>query len=244
MADQQRADEGGTGSSRTRGLLGDVLVCLAIAIVTIAGTAALWVKGGGAWFDDSYIRIVGWVGALVSLVGVLLAYLIFRRQKRDADSASARQIDILSGLQEVMGQVHAKVTDLAMHRANEAISDSEAEEGAGLEDLWADVAPERSAGELYLTSPSGKRRRVFEPRDIPMAVVGALVGEWRRQGLSGKWPLGALRGAFRAEGKGNHPWYLILVPPHDEDNPRMWKVTRGPGDADRAVQVTNPKQIR
>lgn len=222
----------------------DVFVCLALTVVVIGGTAIIWSIGGGGWFDDPYLRIVGWVGVLISLAGVLLAYLIFRRQKRAADDESARQNKLLGRLEDVLRQVHAKVTDLAVQRANDAISDTDAEEGAGVDDLWADVTPERRGDEVYLNSPSGKRRRVLVPRDIPLAVVGALVAQWREQGLTGRWTLGALRGAFRAEGKGNHPWYLVFVPPHDDTAPQIWKVTRGPGDKDRAVLVTSPREFR
>lgn len=222
----------------------DVVVCLAISVGVIGGTAVLWATGGGSWFDDSYMRIVGWVGALISLAGVLFAYLIFRRQKRASGDESARQTELLRRLQAVLTQVHEKVTDLAVRRANDAISDTDAEEGAGVDDLWADVTPERRDDEVYLNSSSGRRRRVFVPRDIPLAVVGALVAQWRKQGLTGRRSLGALRGAFRAEGKGNHPWYLVFVPPNEDTVPQVWKVTRGPGDSDRAVLVMSPHEFQ
>jgi hypothetical protein len=222
----------------------DILVCVVIIILVIGGTVALWVAGSGSWFDEPYMRIVGWVGALISLAGVLLAYLIFRRQKRASDDESARQTVLLGRLQDVLTQVHEKVTDLAVRRANDAIPDTEAEEGATADDLWADVTRERRDDEVYLRSPSGKRRRMFVPRDIPLAVVGALIAKWREQNLTGRWTLGTLRGAFRAEGKGNHPWYLVFMPPNDDTQPQIWKVTRGPGGTDHAVLVTSPHEFQ
>ena len=155
---------------------------------------------------------------------MILAYLIFQRQKTADDTEAQRQSLILKGLGEVLDQVHSKVTDLAVQQASNAVSDSDAEEGTGVVDLWADVTPEHHGNEVYLSSPSGKKRRVFAVRDIPLAVIGALVSQWREQGRSGRWPLGALRGAFRAMGKGNHPWYLVFVPPSDNATPEIWKV--------------------
>lgn len=240
---------GGTGVDETgvspkgAGLVLDVAVCIGIVVVVVGGTVLLRVLGGGSWFDAPYMQIIGWIGALISLAGVLLAYLIFQRQKRSARVESQRQNELLGRLQDVLTQVHEKVTDIAVRRANASIPDTEAEEGKGVDDLWSDVTPERSQDEVYLSSPSGKRRRVFSTGEIPLAVLGALVNQWSKQGLTGRWSLGALRGAFRAEGKGNHPWYLVFVPPHDETGV-VWKVTRGPGGTDHAAQVTNPQEFQ
>lgn len=222
----------------------DFAICVAIALVAIGATAAIWAADGGSWFDDNYLRIVGWAGALISLAGVLLAYLIFRRQKQASTLESARQTALLGQLRAVLAQVHDKVADLAVTRANAAITDVDDEEGIELDDLWADVTPERRGDDVYLKSPSGKTRRVFAPRDIPLAVIGALVTQWRSKGLTGKWTFGALRGAIRATGKGNHPWYLVFAPPNNEGVSEIWKVTRGPGDADRAVLVNDSKEFR
>lgn len=240
---------GGTGvddsedAPRGGGLALDVAVCVGIVAGVVGGTVLLRILGGGSWFDALYLQIIGWVGVLISLAGVLLAYLIFRRQKQAAQVESHRQRQLLQRLQSVLTQVHEKVTDIAVRRANDSIPDSEAEEGKGIDDLWSDVTPERNQGEVYLSSPSGKKRRVFGTGEIPLAVISALVDQWRKQGLTGRWPLSALRGAFRAEGKGNHPWYLVFVPPNDETGV-VWKVTRGPGGTDHAVQVMNPHELR
>ncbi|MBD7996391.1 hypothetical protein H9639_13890 [Arthrobacter sp. Sa2CUA1] len=137
-----------------------------------------------------------------------------------------------------------KVSNLSIRQASDSVSDEDANEGSEEPvDLWAAFTPEEDQSEVYLTSPSGKRRRVFLPSAIPLAVVGALVRKWTEDGLTGRWTLGELRGAFRAEGKGNHPWYLVFVPPND-DNPIVWKVTRGPGGTDHAVQVRDNKDFR
>ena len=222
----------------------DVLWCFGVIVMVVAFTVALRRIGAGRWLDAEALSLVSWIGAAISLAGVLIAFLIFRRQSRNATHENSQQRKILSSLRDLVGQIDDKVTDLTVKSASEAISDAEAEEGSGGEDLWAEVAPVKVEGELYLTSASGKHRRVFTPGQIPLAVVGALVGEWKKQGLVGKWPLGSLRGAFRAIGKGNHPWYLVFSPPGDESDTVVWKVTRGPGGTDHAVRVTSPSEFQ
>ncbi|UXM91112.1 hypothetical protein [Paenarthrobacter sp. JL.01a] len=217
-----------------------------VSVVTVALVAFvcafLWKTGGGSWFEQNLLNVIGYVGVAISLVGVLLAYLIFRRQSREGKSIDRYQRLVLKDLQKLLTGVDEKVTNLALRRASDSISDADAEQTTGADDLWAAFTPESDESSVYLSSPSGKRRRVYTAENVPLAVIGALVKKWDEEGLTGRWTLGTLRGAFRAEGKGNHPWYLVFVPPGG-DTPIIWKVSRGPGGTDHAVPVKDRGQF-
>lgn len=227
-----------------KGTVIDVTVCILAVFLVIAACVLLWWQKGGTWFEQPLLNVIGYVGVAVSLMGVLLAYLIFRRQAREGASASRYQKRVLAELQSLLVGVDQKVSDLAVQQASDSVSDAEAEQGAAAEDLWAAFTTETDDSAVYLSSPSGKRRRVYVPRAVPLAVIGALVKTWDGQGLTGRWTLGALRGAFRAEGKGNHPWYLVFAPPGEDSQPRVWKITRGPGGTDHAVQIRDGSEFQ
>lgn len=216
----------------------DVVVCTAAVLVVVGACLFLWWMGGGGWLEQLLLNIIGYIGVVISLAGVLLAYLIFRRQSREGKIADRYQRRVLAELQQVLSGIDEKVTNLAVKRASDSIPDIDAEQSSGAEDLWAAFTTESDDSAIYLNSPSGKKRRVYVPSAIPLAVVGALVKIWNEDGHTGRWTLGTLRGAFRAEGKGNHPWYMVFVPP-GEDMPIIWKVSRGPGGTDHAVKVTD-----
>jgi len=221
----------------------DAATCVVVIAVVAGGSALIWWGGGGTWFEQSALNVIGYVGAAVSLVGVLLAYLIFRRQSREAKSTDRYQRRVLTDLERALAGVDEKISNLALQQAINQVSDADVEQTlGGAEDLWDAFKPESEDAAVYLSSPSGKRRRVYDPSRIPLAVVAALVKGWDEHGLSGRWALGTLRGAFRAEGKGNHPWYLVLVPP-EEEAPIIWKVSRGP-QGSYAVQVKNSQEFR
>lgn len=219
-----------------RAIYVDALVCIVAVLAAVVGCGLIWLFGGGGLFEQALLNVVGCAGVVISLVGVLLAYLIFRRQLRDSETTDRYQRKVLANLQQVLGGVDEKVTNLSVQQASDRVSDADAEQSTGTVDLWAKFTPESDDSEVYLNSPSGKRRRVYVPSAIPLAVIGALVKVWDEDGHTGRWTLGTLRGAFRAEGKGNHPWYLVFVPPSGE-TPILWKVTRGPGGTDHAIQV-------
>lgn len=235
-----------SADQKRRGLevIVDIVVCLATCLVVVGATVLLWLTGGGSWFEQPLLNVIGYLGVVISLVGVLIAYLIFRRQSRDGHEASRYQTQVLADLRQVLDGVDRKLTDLSLQRASDSVSDADAEQSSGAEDLWAAFTPESDDRAVYLNSPSGKKRRVYVASDVPLAVVGALVKIWDQAGMTGRWTLGSLRGAFRAEGKGNHPWYLVLVPPGDEEQPVIWKVTRGPGGSDHAVRVNSGKEFQ
>ncbi|MEQ4519290.1 hypothetical protein ABLI39_08010 [Pseudarthrobacter sp. B907] len=227
-----------------KGTVVDVTVCILGVLLVVAVCLLLWWQKGGTWFEQPLLNVIGYVGVAVSIVGVLLAYLIFRRQAREGASANHYQKRVLAELQLLLVGVDQKVSDLAVQQASDSVPDAEAEQGAAAEDLWEAFTPETEDSAVYLSSPSGRRRRVYVPRAIPLAVIGALVKTWDGQGLTGRWTVGALRGAFRAEGKGNHPWYLVLAPPGDDSTPRVWKVTRGPGGTDHAMQIRDGREFQ
>lgn len=220
----------------------DVIVCIGVVIASVAVTALLWCAGGGGWFEQPLLNVIGCVGVVVSLAGGLLAYLIFRRQSREGENADRYQRKVLADLQRLLVGVDEKLTNLK--RASDTIPDADAEQSMGAEDLWDAFTTESDGSEVYLNSPAGKKRRVYLPGAVPIAVVGALVKKWGDDGLTGRWTLDTLRGAFRAEGKGNHPWYLVFMPPGDDNTPRIWKVSRGPGGTDHAVPITDGKEFR
>lgn len=220
----------------------DAWVCIAAVVLVVMACVLFWQIGGGNWFEQPLLNVIGCIGVLVSLVGVLLAYLIFRRQSREAEVSNAYQQEVLDDLQQLLTGVDEKVTNLAVRSASDSIPDADAEQSAGAEDLWAAFTPENDESAVYLNSPSGKKRRVYSATGVPLAVIGALVKKWDESGLTGRWTLGTLRGAFRAEGKGNHPWYLVFVPP-SEDKPIIWKVSRGPGGTDHAIKVEDGQQL-
>ncbi|MFF2345951.1 hypothetical protein [Pseudarthrobacter sp. NPDC058119] len=221
----------------------DVLVCTVAVLVVAAACLLLWWMGGGGWLEQPLLNIIGYIGVVISLAGVLLAYLIFRRQSREGKISDRYQRRVLAELQQVLSGVDEKVSNLAVKRASDSIPDTDAEQSTGAEDLWAAFTPESDDSAVYLNSPTGKKRRVYVPSAIPLAVVGALVKIWNEDGHTGRWTLGTLRGAFRAEGKGNHPWYMVFVPP-GEEMPIIWKVSRGPGGTDHAVKVTDGQEFR
>lgn len=224
-----------------RAVVLDVLITVATTLAAIGLTIWLWLNGAGTWFETPFLNVVAWMGALVSLAGVLLAYLIFRRQARQSTKSTSYSNQVLSDLQELLARVDGKVTDV-MEQMSNRVPDAEAEAESNVRDLWADVTPQEAEGATYLVSPSGKRRRLYPPGSVPLAVVGALVSVWRADGRTGRWDLRTLRGAFRAEGKGNHPWFLVFVPPGQKE-PVLWKVTRGPNDKDSAIEVKTTAQL-
>lgn len=225
-----------------RDIMIDVLVAVMIFAAGVGLAALLWLWGSGRWFDQPFLNVVSWVGALISLAGVVLAYLIFRRQARQSKRSTQYRNRVLSDLEVLISGVDTKVTDM-VDRLSLQVSDADAEDGSNVRDRWRDLMPVPSGEhDAYVNSPSGKRRRLFLPGDVPLAVLGALVGEWQKSGHTGRWNLSALRGAFRAEGKGNHPWYLVFIRPDDEAT-EMWKVTRGPGGTDHASKITSGKDF-
>lgn len=241
--DRLETDDKGEPNHR-KSIIIDVIVCVGAVVVVVGACLLLWSHNGGAWFEQPLLNVIGYVGVAVSVTGVLLAFLIFRRQARDGVKANRYQAKVLSELQLLLVDVDQKVNVLAVQQASDSVTDADAEQSSGAEDLWDAFKPETDDSAVYLNSPSGKKRRVYVPAAIPLAVISALVKTWDGQGLTGRWALGTLRGAFRAEGKGNHPWYLVFVPPGDDNRPRVWKVTRGPGGTDHAVQVTDGREFR
>jgi hypothetical protein len=227
-----------------RDLVVDVIVCCIATLVVVGAVVLVWRLGGGSWFEQLLLNVIGYIGVLISLAGVLLAYLIFRRQKRDGEDTDKYQQEVLADLKLVLAGVDAKVSGLVLQQASDQVLDDDAEQTAGVEDLWDSFKPVSDDNAVYLKSPSGKQRRVYEPDSIPLAVVGALVKTWDANGLRGRWTLGTLRGAFRAEGKGNHPWYLVFVPPAESGPPIIWKVTRGPGGTDHASPVEDNQEFK
>lgn len=232
------------------GRLFEWFVSICVILAAAGACWGIWWLGGGSWFEQELLNVIGYVGVLISLSGVLIAFLIFRQQKREQvqaqrfqTSAQASQSKVLEDLGRVLDRVEQKV-DQTLESASSTVSDSEAEEGSGAADLWANVLPEGDGDVArYVVSRNGKRRRLFLPGAIPLAVIGALVKVWDEAELTGRWALSTLRGAFRAEGKGNHPWYLVFVAPSEESNPQIWKVTRGPGGTDHAVEVTDGREF-
>lgn len=245
------SDESGKAqtSNKRAGLAVDWIVCVAAVIIAIAACWAIWIAGGGTWFDQGLLSVIGYVGVAISLVGVLIAYLIFRHQKRESElaqhfqeMAQASQSKVLDELGHILQRVEDKM-DKTLDRVATHLPDTDEETGAV--DLWANVIPEADDVDArYLVSPSGKRRRVYLPGSVPLAVIGALVKAWDEAALTGRWTLSTLRGAFRAEGKGNHPWYLVFVPEGDDSEPRIWKLTRGPGGSDHAAPITDGREFR
>jgi hypothetical protein len=235
-------DRAGGPDTRKRDFVVDVVVAAVIVIVVIGMVLLLWWWGTGHAFDQPFLNVVSWMGAAISLAGVVLAYLIFRRQTRQSKRSTRYRNRVLADLQLLMSGVDSKVTDV-VDRLSREVPDADAEAGSDVRDRWRDLMPVPSGeGSVYVSSPSGKQRRLYLPGDVPLAVLGALVGEWAKGDHSGRWNLSALRGAFRAEGRGNHPWYLVFLRPEDEET-ELWKVTRGPGGTDHAVKVTSSKQF-
>ncbi len=175
----------------------------------------------------------------MSLAGVVLAVLIFRRQTRAAKVDGERQQTVLDAIRGTLGDVHSAVRGM-VERANAAVAD-EMDTQDGEEDPWVDDTPVARAQTVYLRSPSGRARRVFEPAEVPLAVIASLVSSWKSMGLNGRWTVGMLRGAFRTEGKGNHPWFLIFVP--REGQQVLWRVSRGPGGTDHATVIRSPEEL-
>ncbi len=56
----------------------------------------------------------------------------------------------------------------------------------------------------------GKDLAIVDVKDVPLRVIADLVESWRRKGEAGRWNLGKLEYAARAEGQGNHAWYLAF----------------------------------
>lgn len=235
MSTDTAASERSSRAERSTVLV-DVLVAVGMVVVVVGGIFTLWRGGAGRWADEPFLSVVSWAGAFISLAGVLLAYLIFRRQSWQSKKAADYNGRVLADLGVLLARLNGKVDDV-IASVSSRVSDEDAEAGEEVVDRWAAVMPvdEREEG-VYIVSQSGKRRRIFPPGNVPLAVIGALVGVWRRTERTGRWDLSSLRGAFRAEGKGNHPWYLVFVPP-GESEPVLWKVTRGPNDTDAAAEI-------
>ena len=69
------------------------------------------------------------------------------------------------------------------------------------------------AGEMTLN--------LVDPKDVPLRVIWALIGEWERRDLPGRWSISSLTSAAHHDGKGNYSWVLGFA-----DNSR-WVVSWG-----------------
>lgn len=248
----------------------DVIVVVVVLVAAVVGTFVLSRLGAGSWADDPFLSVVSWVGAFVSLAGLLLAYLIFRRQARQSRAAEEANSLLMGRLHKLVVSVDRKLDDM-VEKASAQVPDEEAEFGGDEPDRWEEdvpvsevatdvpvivrtanveahaslsadavsvAAPEGAGDDPYVESRSSKRR-IYDRLEIPLSVVGALVGQWRLQGHTGRWDIGSLVGGFRSVGKGNHPWFLVFRVP-GSDRVEMWKVTRGPHDTDKAVRIKTP----
>lgn len=184
---------------------------------------------------DPLIASVSWVGLAVGVLSLAFAALIYRQQGRDARRVEKEQKTILAEVQHVLGRVD-KRTEGMLERFSAEVPDAEAEEGSGDPDAWLQSVPAPSPSNTVVTTPSGRRRRLFDRDELPLAVIATLVDAWTRKGLDGEWTVGYLRGGFRAEGKGNHPWFLIFQP--QDRLPEIWKVSKGKGTTNASKVTT------
>lgn len=154
---------------------------------------------------------LGYVGISVSTAGLIVALLIFFRQKRDSQASELRILDSVN------------------KRAQQEASEDEAPDG--------DDAYEAETAVLErLGQNVGGGVKRLQRDDIPLKLIHDVVLGWEKAGVQGDWSLSAVHSALRKHGKGNHAWWLITRDPESEKD-RVFKVSRG-GQGVRDVTVT------
>lgn len=194
-------------------------------------------------------NLSGPIGVAVSSLGVILAILIFSRQKIDGQKSEQAIIDHIDTLKSaaaaeaVSGDPLISINDPGntiavesdqMNGGSPGLPDKlpDHDSGGGLNDAdnldidpYEDSMRKFLSGADKLTLPTGEEVPVGTVREIPMTVLADFINAWPNDGVEEIPRVSELAGVARNTGKGNHPWIFMVARESGVDE--LWKLTKG-----------------
>ncbi|WP_072846096.1 hypothetical protein [Rhodococcus tukisamuensis] len=162
-------------------------------------------------------------GIVLSAAGVAGAVVIFSRQAAQARRESYHHTQFMqrtdSSLRELTTSERFKteVGETAARLDEAEPSDQEAQGPA-------DARFEEPAESLGLRTSNDSI--VYDPKNVSLWMLAAVVDHWNSQGTTGRWDVGALKGAVKRRSGGNSSWYLVFEDP-DTDRLDYYRVSMG-----------------
>ncbi|MEV1134527.1 hypothetical protein [Rhodococcus coprophilus] len=231
-------------------------------VVVMSVAAAIALIGGYGVHSSGQtgpVQLATDVGIALSMLGVVGAVTIFARQSAQNDLESTRHAAFMlrtettlmammetdASLKHVFGErvygfgsEEAPKVDAQFSGGGTAsaqtqsveLSESPGEEGPDF-DEESDGYPAETLG---LQTQNGEVI-VYDPKDVKLWMLAAVVRYWDGQGTAGRWNLSALRGAAQKKGHGRNSWFLVFEDPETEELDYYRVSTGGRGKTEPTV---------
>ncbi|KAB1661575.1 hypothetical protein F8O07_06635 [Pseudoclavibacter sp. CFCC 13796] len=197
-----------------------------VAGTTLVLAILAFIAAGNSNLTTIVANIVSWAGVFLTVVGIVIALLIFRRQDNDSRRTNAQTGQVLNGIANNTSTIQQQLAGLTRLPLS-------ADEQSYQDDVESDddeVVTQRSA--IPVVEVDGKEGETFTQQDVPLHVVGDLAAAWREMpDQNGDWTVANIVGAWRARGQGNNPWYVTFQSSAGQG--RVWRLYRG-GRSNRA----------
>ncbi|MGU3587371.1 hypothetical protein ACLBYD_30035 [Rhodococcus sp. C26F] len=223
--------------------------------------AALGVVGMCFTEQGFAVQVATDVGIVLSTLGVIGAVVIFARQSEQNSRESIRHKEFMARTDSTLGKL-SSTSEALKNRLGEGAANlvadgaetPEAAEYSGNGQFVVEVeVGDSSVSQNDLSASSdedqypaeslGLRTQngeviVYDPSDVKLWMLAAVVKHWEDEARSGRWNLGTLRGAAQRKGHGRNSWFLVFENPDTGEFDYYRVSTGGRGKKEPTVTPT------